>query len=251
MNSARHVLVGWMLAALLGCAGSRPETVAPVSASAAIREEFNPHTLNDDDFLLKPVDRSARGILPETVSAPFPASDVQQVQGYRVQVAAVLDRNRAESLRARVQGQLQALTYTLYDQDTHLYKIQVGNSKTPEGAERLRTEAKQNGYQEAYVVRTPIEITPTQKPKQVASVSVFRIQILAAPSRQSADHAQTQARQRLGINDIFVDFEPPYFKVRIGNFKTRKEAELFLETVKKQGYETPFIVETRTRLSPR
>ncbi|MCZ6633076.1 MAG: SPOR domain-containing protein [bacterium] len=249
MNSARHVLVGWMLAALLGCAGSRPEITVPVSASAAIREEFNPHTLNDDDFLLKPTARSAQGILLETVPAPSPASDVQQVQGYRVQIAAVLDRNRAESLRARVQGQLQALAYTLYDQDTHLYKIQVGNSKTPERAERLRTAAKQNGYQEAYVVRTSIEITPTRKPQRVASV--FRIQILAAPSRQSADQAQARARQRLGINDIFVDFEPPYFKVRIGNFKTRKEAESFLETVKKQGYETPFIVEAQTRLSPR
>lgn len=249
MNSMRHILVGWMLAVLLGCAGSRQEMVLPASATAALREEFDPHTLNDDDFLLRPAARSGAVDLPAGLPPQAPAVGARQISGYRVQVAAVLDRNRAESLRAQIQSQLQALAYALYDQDTHLYKIQVGNCKTPKQAESLRAEAKKDGFREAYVVRTAIEVAPARKPQQITSV--FRVQILAAPSRQAADQTQARARQSLNTNDVFIDFEPPYFKVRVGNFKTRKQAETFLETIKEQGYETAFIVQAQARLSPR
>ncbi len=52
-----------------------------------------------------------------------------------------------------------------------------------------------------------------------------------------------QARIQLARDDVFIDFEPPYFKVRVGNFQTRNDAELLLEEVKKKGYGTAFIVQ--------
>ena len=55
-----------------------------------------------------------------------------------------------------------------------------------------------------------------------------------------------QARVQLARDDVFIDYEPPYFKVRVGNFQTRNNAEKLLEEVTKKGYETAFIVQTKT-----
>ena len=41
-------------------------------------------------------------------------------------------------------------------------------------------------------------------------------------------------------------FESPYFKVRVGNFQTRNDAEILLEEVTKKGYETAFIVQAKS-----
>ena len=54
------------------------------------------------------------------------------------------------------------------------------------------------------------------------------------------------ARVQLARDDVFIDFESPYFKVRVGNFQTRNNAEKLLEEVREKGYETAFIVQTKS-----
>ena len=234
----------------IGCAGSQSQiAVPPMGGSSAVREEFDPYTLNDDDFLLQP---SARAEIAPPRATPFSVPATRRIEGFRVQVAAVLDRTRAESLRERIQREVQALTYIYYDEDTHLYKIQAGNSRTPEQAERLRDDIKAQGFPEVYVVRTQIEVTDVQpQVRRPVTTSGFRVQIFSSSTRHAAEEAQNQARAQLNRDDVFIDFEPPYFKVRIGNFQARKDAEKFLAEAKKKGYETPFIVQAQIRTSPR
>lgn len=236
---------------VLGCGSSQSGLALPPATTSAIREEFDPYTLNDDDFLLQPASRpqtSPSDVESQpTISMPEPTNLSKRVSGYRVQIAAVLDRERAEALQKNIQRQLQTLTYVYYDEDTHLYKIQAGNTRTSAEAEKLRDNIRTRGYPEAYVVRTQIEVTNptpqiTAQPKQTRG---FRLQIFSASTRQAAEDARNRAKRQLARNDIYIDFEPPYFKVRVGNFTARKEAEKLLETAKKQGYETPFIVETQ------
>jgi cell division protein FtsN len=234
----------------LGCAGSQSQMAAPpMGGSSAIREEFDPYTLNDDDFLLQP---AARAEVAPPQAAPLLTEATRKTAGFRVQIAAVLDRTRAESLRERIQREVQALTYIYYDEDTHLYKIQAGNSRTPEQAERLRDNIKAQGFPEAYVVRTQIEVTDVQpQVRRPVTTSGYRVQIFSSSTRHAAEESQTQASAQLNRDDVFIDFEPPYFKVRIGNFQARKDAEKFLDEAKKKGYETPFIVQAQIRTSPR
>jgi len=239
---------------LWGCGSSQSGLSLPQTGSTTIREEFDPYTLNDDDFLLQPQTRTQTITAPTAqtpVSLPDPISTSKRVSGYRVQIAAVLDRTRAEALQQNIQRQLQTLTYVYYDEDTHLYKIQAGNTSTPAQAEKLRDDIRTQGFPEAYVVRTQIEMTDTQ-PQITTPVKTrgFRLQIFSASTRQAAEEARNRAKQQLSRDDIFIDFEPPYFKVRVGNFKMRKDAEKLLETIKKQGYETPFVVETQIQNSP-
>lgn len=256
MRHANHTNYFFLLLGVIlwGCGSSQSGLTLPQTGPTSIREEFDPYTLNDDDFLLQPPTRTQNAPIPTaktTISVPDPVSTSKRISGYRVQIAAVLDRTRAEALQQNIQRQLQTLTYVYYDEDTHLYKIQAGNTSTPAQAEKLRDDIRTQGFPEAYVVRTQIEMTDTQ-PKITAPVKTrgFRLQIFSASTRQAAEDARNRAKQQLSRDDIFIDFEPPYFKVRVGNFKTRKDADKLLDTIKKQGYETPFVVETQIQNSP-
>lgn len=237
----------------IGCGSSQTGLALPQAGSTAIREEFDPYTLNDDDFLLQPSGTQSKttSLSESPTPMPEPTTLSKKTSGYRVQIAAVLDRARAEALQQSIQRQLQTLTYVYYDEDTHLYKIQAGNNTTPAEAEKLRDDIRTQGYPEAYVVRTQIEVTDT-RPQIKAPVQTrgFRLQIFSASTRQAAEDARNRAKQLLRRDDIYIDFEPPYFKVRVGNFNTRKDAEKLSETAKKQGYETPFVVESQIQNTP-
>ena len=212
-------------------------------------EEFDPYTLNDDDFLIRPTKRLKAPI--STPVAPI-AESTKQAEGYRVQIAAVLDGTRAEGLRQSIQSQLETLTYLEYDEDTHFYKIQAGNCRTAREAERLRTRVKGQGYAEAYVIRTQIAVLDVESQlRRPATTQGFRVQIYSASTRHAAEEARDKARLQFDRDDVIIDFEPPYFKVRVGNFTTRSDAEKLLDHMKKAGYTTPFVVQTQIRTSPR
>ncbi len=226
---------------LIGCVAQQPQLAPPADSpmadsstadSSTAREEFDPQTLMDDDVVLQtPVRAEA-----------IPPAEVSQIEGFRVQVAALRDYSRAEALREQIQRDAQVLTYTHLDEEIQLYKIQAGNSRTPESAKTLRDAIRALGYPEAYVVRTQIANVQSQS----NATSGFRIQIFSSSARGSAENAQMQARIQLARDDVFIDFEPPYFKVRVGNFQTRNDAEILLEEVTKKGYETAFIIQTES-----
>ena len=224
---------------LIGCVAPQTQIVPPADSpmagssaadSLAAREEFDPQTLMDDDPVLQtPVRAEA-----------IPPAEVSQIEGFRVQVAALRDHNRAEALREQIQREAQVLTYIHLDEDIQLYKIQAGNSHTPESAETLRDAIRALGFPDAYVVRTQIaNVLPE-------ATSGFRVQIFSSSTRGSAENAQMQARVQLARDDVFIEFEPPYFKVRVGNFQTRNDAKILLEEVTEKGYETAFIVQTKS-----
>ena len=241
-----HLLLACLLLAA-GCAASSQQSAVPLASAA--REEFDPQTLNDDDFLIQPPPRHA--VRPGTDTAPAPGlpGPSKEIDGYRVQVAAVLDRTRAEALRAEAEGKLQVLAYIHYDGDTRLYKIQVGNCETSEEARRLREEVKARAYREAFILRTKIEVAEALfRPAEVVG---FRVQIYSAATRDAAEQAQAKARELLDRKDVYVEFEPPFFKVRIGDLRTRDEAERLIVDLKRHGYQTSFPVQTRISASPK
>lgn len=226
---------------LSGCVAQQNQLVPPadspmadssVADSSAVREEFDPQTLLDDDVVLQ---------TPARAEA-MPPVEVSQLAGFRVQVAALRDHNRAEALREQIQRDSQVLTYIHFDKDIQLYKIQAGNSRTPESAKTLCDAIRALGFPEAYVVRT--QVVDVQPESDVTSD--FRVQIFSSSTRGSAENAQMQARVQLARDDVSIDFESPYFKVRVGNFLMRDDAEILLEEVRKKGYETAFIVQAKS-----
>ena len=75
----------------------------------------------------------------------------------------------------------------------------------------------------------------------------FRIQVLATSSQENADRLRDELAIKYG-KDIYIVFEAPNYKVRIGNFIDRRLAEkLRLELINK-GYPSSWII--RTRIEP-
>ena len=75
----------------------------------------------------------------------------------------------------------------------------------------------------------------------------FRVQVLATSFQENADRLRDELAIEYG-KDIYIVFEAPNYKVRIGNFIDRRLAEkLRLELINK-GYPSSWII--RTRIEP-
>lgn len=71
----------------------------------------------------------------------------------------------------------------------------------------------------------------------------YRIQIFQTESAQEARNVQQDAFLRLDI-DAYVSYDNPYYKVRIGDFTSRYDAEEFLDSLEGRGYKSAWIVRT-------
>ena len=75
----------------------------------------------------------------------------------------------------------------------------------------------------------------------------FRVQVLATSSQENADRLRYELAIEYG-KGIYIVFDAPNYKVRIGNFIDRRLAEkLRLELINK-GYPSSWII--RTRIEP-
>lgn len=72
----------------------------------------------------------------------------------------------------------------------------------------------------------------------------FRIQVFETISSEDARTEVLRLRESLG-DSVYLDFEAPLYKLRFGNFPTRKAAELAQKMVMKQGITEAWIVRTR------
>ena len=233
---------GWLfqvglLVLMAACATPSRKTAPPAPAAS---EDFDPQSL-DDDFVLKPPAGE------ETPAADRPAEGAPakvQIDGFRAQIAVVSSLERAEKVRSEAAARLGAPVYIYRDPDTGLHKIHVGNGRTAAEVESLRQLAKNQGYPEAFIVRTGIEV-PRAEIYGPDPVYGYRVQIFAASSRAAAEAEKANVRDTLGQDDVYIETEPPYFKVRIGNFQTREAAEALMERLKTYGYDTTFVVRTR------
>jgi hypothetical protein len=92
----------------------------------------------------------------------------------------------------------------------------------------------------------PTAITPTPPPTSPppATVLGFRIQIFASSTEKNANRVADDARSSFGRNNVYVQHVAPYYKVRVGDFLVREEAELVKQQALQVGYRGAFVVET-------
>jgi hypothetical protein len=105
-------------------------------------------------------------------------------------------------------------------------------------------------------VLPPTSVTPQQldgsrldSANAVAALSVadslsgrlFRVQIFASNLFGDAKRAATTAEE-IFDQPVYLDYDVPYFKVRVGNFGTRRDAEDYQKKVNTAGYPTTLVV---------
>ncbi len=91
-----------------------------------------------------------------------------------------------------------------------------------------------------------IQGIPQNDTTQSVKVRGFRVQIFAFSSKERAQKAKEEAQEILSL-PVYIEYDPsidgPY-KVRVGDFTSREEAERYKEKLRQEGYPDAFIVET-------
>jgi len=71
----------------------------------------------------------------------------------------------------------------------------------------------------------------------------WRVQIAATMNSDESERIQQEAESKFDY-PIYIDYEQPYFKVRIGDCTSFEDTREILDEVRKTGYEDAFIVRT-------
>ncbi len=106
--------------------------------------------------------------------------------------------------------------------------VSVGTGNKKQITEISRTEEK-----------TPV-INPTSTERSTNSFE-YRVQIGIFEDRRSADKCREEALSKVNMN-VYIEFEAPFYRVRVGDFKTRKEAENNVKVMQDYGFKGAFWV---------
>jgi cell division protein FtsN len=71
--------------------------------------------------------------------------------------------------------------------------------------------------------------------------AVYRVQIGVFEDQKAAEARAAEARAKVSGN-VYVEFEPPFYRVRVGDFKTRKDAESYVKILQNDGFRGAFWV---------
>jgi hypothetical protein len=81
----------------------------------------------------------------------------------------------------------------------------------------------------------------------IKEINGFRIQILATNDISKASLFELEAAERFKFegHKTYLLFEAPLYKIRVGDCKTRQEADKLRDLAKKYGYREAFLVKTK------
>ena len=82
---------------------------------------------------------------------------------------------------------------------------------------------------------------------EINLVKGYRVQIVISQNEEELKNLQNEI-EKLIDEKIYIIFELPNYKLRVGNFLNRKEAEDFQNTIVRLGYRTAWVVPTMIEL---
>jgi cell division protein FtsN len=74
-------------------------------------------------------------------------------------------------------------------------------------------------------------------------VEAYRVQLIATSTREAAERVKEEALQQFDVG-VYVEYHPPFYKVMIGDCRTREDADALIEQAKMKGYTAPLRVQT-------
>lgn len=108
-------------------------------------------------------------------------------------------------------------------------------------------EARKPSGDTAAATTVPGAGLPEYLPTAIDSIAdqAFRVQIFTSKTYGEARHAFRVAEE-IFDQPAYIDYDVPYFKVRVGNFATRAAAEVYQQKVKSVGYSGAWVVWVNT-----
>jgi hypothetical protein len=79
----------------------------------------------------------------------------------------------------------------------------------------------------------------------------YRLQVLSTRSREDAFKLKTQLLKKFPSQQTYVVYQSPYFKVRVGNFLHKSDAENFKNVLSRSYNQNVYIVEDTIEYTPK
>ncbi len=125
-----------------------------------VNEFFDPLILDEDELKVKKTiasESKSDQIKEETTPANAELQYPEASQGFRVQICALSDEERAKEIqREAILKFINEEVYLIYD--SPYYKVRVGDCLTRQEADELQQLAIEKGFDDAWVVRTKIKL---------------------------------------------------------------------------------------------
>ncbi|ULQ56624.1 SPOR domain-containing protein [Flavihumibacter rivuli] len=100
------------------------------------------------------------------------------------------------------------------------------------------------------LVRKQAEINEFTTREARRNVSGFRIQVINTTDRNAAISAKTRVYKLFPELKAYLMYQSPYFRLRVGNFKTRKEAEEYQRQLAREFKNNVYIVNDVIEVDP-
>lgn len=97
------------------------------------------------------------------------------------------------------------------------------------------------------------DVTPPPGPAvENRVIDGFRVQLFATKDNQAATLEKQEAEFVFSPDGVgvYIEFDSPMYKLRIGDCRTREEAEELRELARQKGYPTSWIVKTKVNTNP-
>jgi len=117
--------------------------------------DFNPQLLNDPEPQWPKIMNPLSSFNSKTISNTTSDSLLVEIEGFRVQVFATQDRNKAESIKKDLEIVIGEEVYIIFEAPN--YKVRIGNFLDRESAEKLRKELVKQNFPSSWIVRTRIQ----------------------------------------------------------------------------------------------
>ena len=79
--------------------------------------------------------------------------------------------------------------------------------------------------------------------EEITLIKGYRVQIVISQNEQELQDVKIEIEKSIN-EQIYIIFELPNYKLRVGNFVNRKEAESFQKKIVRLGYRTAWVVPT-------
>jgi hypothetical protein len=174
---------------------------------------------------------------------PPPPAKMKQVEGYRVQTFAGTDSINALVMVNNLRNALPDSVYFL--KEDALFKIQLGDYLYRNDADMKVLDLRKDGFSGAWVVQRLVNI-PIKKDSSTGNESAdkeypFKIQVLVTADLEKAKSVAEQLQMQFNMESSYTENSSLY-KVFLGKFITREEAEKVLANVRTNGYKDAWLV---------
>lgn len=200
---------------------------------------------------------------------PPPPPDYKEIEGFRIQLFAGTDSISAATVHRKADTDIEDTVYLI--NEGGLFKIQVGDYPYRMDADNMKLTLNDKGFKGAWVVKrmvrvprdsrmadsvvvapppsVPSEISPveteTTQPDKTPSAPVdegrFKIQVMATSDMLKAQQLELELEEQFS-KEAYYEQSGTVYKVFIGKFQIRSEAEKLLNYVRENGYPDAWLV---------